>query len=49
MDSHPIGAFPDGQSALNLAAAKVRHIAGTKWSAYRYINMKLLKETELAA
>ncbi len=26
-----VGAFPDGQSALNLAAARSRHIAGTKW------------------
>ena len=24
-----VGAFPDGQSALNLAAARLRHIAGT--------------------
>ena len=23
-----VGAFPDGQSALNLAAARLRHIAG---------------------
>jgi hypothetical protein len=29
-DSHQQrGAFPDGQSALNLAAASLRHIAGT--------------------
>ena len=32
-----VGAFPDGQSALNLAAARLRHIAGTKWSAKRYL------------
>ena len=25
-----VGAFPDGQSALNLAAARLRHIAGTR-------------------
>jgi len=24
-----VGAFPDGNSALNLAAARLRHIAGT--------------------
>jgi len=24
-----VGAFPDGQSALNLAAARLRHVAGT--------------------
>jgi hypothetical protein len=27
-----VGAFPDGQSCLNLAAARLRHIAGTTWS-----------------
>jgi transposase-like protein len=26
-----VGAFPDGKSALNLAAARLRHIAGTGW------------------
>ncbi len=25
------GAFPDGQSALMLVAARLRHVAGTKW------------------
>jgi putative transposase len=28
-----VGAFPDGQSCLNLAAARLRYIAGTTWSA----------------
>ena len=32
-----VGAFPDGQSALNLAAAGLRHIAGTAWSTKRYL------------
>src|ERR1700745_3477764 len=27
-----VGVFPDGQSALYLAAARLRHIAGTAWS-----------------
>jgi putative transposase len=27
-----VGAFPNGQSCLNLAAARLRHIAGTQWS-----------------
>jgi putative transposase len=36
-----IGAFPDGASALNLAAARLRHIAGTGWAAKRYLNMEL--------
>ena len=34
-----VGAFPDGQSCLNLAAARLRHIAGTQWSTRRYMNM----------
>lgn len=34
-----VGAFPDGQSCLNLAAARLRHIAGTHWSTRRYMNM----------
>ena len=44
-----VGAFPDGQSALNLAAARLRHIAGTKWSAKRYMNMNLLKQQKMSA
>lgn len=44
-----VGAFPDGQSALNLAAARLRHIAGTKWSSKRYMNMDLLKQRNMVA
>ncbi len=44
-----VGAFPDGENALNLAVARLRHIAGTKWSAKRYLNMKLLKEKTMIA
>ena len=39
-----VGAFPDGQSAPNLAAARLRHIAGTAWSTKRYLNIELLKD-----
>jgi transposase-like protein len=42
-----VGAFPDGQSALNLAAARLTHIAGTRWSAKRYLNMSLLRQRML--
>ena len=42
-----VGAFPDGHSALMLCAARLRHIAGTKWGQKRYLNMDLLKEQEL--
>jgi transposase-like protein len=34
-----VGAFPDGQSCLNLAAARLRHIAGSNWSTRKYMNM----------
>ena len=44
-----VGAFPDGQSALNLAAARLRHIAGTKWSTKRYMNIDLLKQQRMSA
>ena len=27
-----VGAFPDGKSCMNLAAARLRHIAGTQWA-----------------
>ena len=45
-----VGAFPDGQSCLNLAAARLRHIAGTQWSARKYMNMAPLyaEQTETA-
>jgi transposase-like protein len=33
-----VEAFPDGQSALNLAAARLRHVAGTARSSKRYLN-----------
>jgi len=41
-----VGAFPDGNSALMLVAARLRHIAGTKWGTRRYLNMNLIKEME---
>ena len=41
-----VGAFPDGNSALMLVAARLRHIAGTRWGTRRYLNIDLLKEVE---
>jgi len=41
-----VGAFPDGQSALMLVSARLRHISGTKWSYRRYLDISLLKEVE---
>jgi transposase-like protein len=43
-----VGAFPDGQSALMLVAARLRHIAGTRWGLRRYLDMKKLKDMTLA-
>ncbi|WP_024345670.1 IS256 family transposase [Lacrimispora indolis] len=42
-----IGAFPDGQSALMLVCARLRHVAGTQWGTKLYMNMEHLKELDL--
>ena len=44
--SRVVGCFPDGNSALMLAAARLRHIAGTKWGTRRYMNMDRLREMQ---
>jgi transposase-like protein len=46
-----VGAFPDGNSALMLVAARLRHIAGTKWGLRQYLKMDRLEDQarELAA
>ena len=41
-----IGAFPDGQSALMLVCARLRHVAATSWGARRYMNMNHLFKPE---
>ena len=41
-----IGAIPDGQSALMLVCARLRHVAGTQWGARRYMNMDHLNHME---
>ena len=41
-----IGAFPNGQSALMLVCARLRHVAGTQWGARRYMNMDHLSKPE---
>jgi len=41
-----VGAFPDGNSAIMLVAARLRHIAGTKWGTRRYLDISLLTSTE---
>jgi transposase-like protein len=44
-----VGAFPDGESALMLVAARLRHIAGSVWSEKKYLNMELLYGTNTDA
>ncbi|HEX3449664.1 MAG TPA: IS256 family transposase [Isosphaeraceae bacterium] len=44
-----VGNFPDGKSALMLVAARLRHIAGTKWGRRVYLDMARLSEVEQAA
>jgi len=41
-----VGSFPDGRSALMLAAARLRHIVGTKWGVRRYLNMRRLQDLD---
>jgi transposase-like protein len=38
-----VGAFPDGHSALMLVAARLRHVAGSKWGTKKYLDVELLK------
>ena len=35
-----VGNFPDGKSAMLLVAARLRHIAGSRWGAKKYMDMK---------
>ncbi len=41
-----VGAFPDGHSAVMLASARVRHVAGTRWGTRKYLDMDRLYELE---
>ena len=41
-----VGAFPDGNSALMLVCARLRHVAGTQWGCKKYMNMKHLETME---
>ena len=42
-----IGAFPDGNSALMLVCARLRHVAGSDWGIKRYMNMDHLLEMDM--
>lgn len=41
-----VGSFPDGNSALMLVSARLRHIAGTKWGLQQYLKMDRIEELE---
>ena len=41
-----VGAFPDGNSALMLVAARLRHIASSRWTDRRYLDMDRLAEQD---
>jgi transposase-like protein len=44
-----VGCFPDGNSALMLVCARLRHVAGSQWGTKMYMSMKHLKMMSLAA
>ena len=39
-----VGCFPDGESALMLVAARLRHIQSSRWSTKMYLNPKRMEE-----
>ena len=41
-----VGCFPDGEFALMLVCARLRHITTKEWGTKRYLNMKHLYEME---
>lgn len=44
-----VGTFPDGDSALMLVCARLRHVAGTQRGNKKYMNMKHLEAALEAA
>lgn len=38
-----VGTFPDGQSALMLVCARLRHVTSSEWGTKRYLNMEHLQ------
>ncbi len=41
-----VGNFPDGQSAVMLVAARLRHAAATRWGTRPYMDMERLRDQE---
>jgi len=44
-----VGNFPDGQSAVMLVVARLRHVAGTRWGTRRYMDTERLREQDQEA
>lgn len=42
-----IGAFPDGNSALMIVCARLRHVAASEWGSKRYMDMEHLFKMEI--
>ncbi len=42
-----VGTFPDGESALMLVCARLRHVAGNEWGSKVYLNLGHLKEMDI--
>ena len=42
-----VGAFPDGESAVMLVGARLRHVASTSWGTRKYMSMDWLKQQDL--
>lgn len=43
-----VGTFPDGESALMLVCARLRHVASSEWGKKRYLNMEHLRSMILS-
>ena len=43
-----VGTFPDGESALMLVCARLRHVASSSWGSKRYLNMDHLNSMILS-
>ena len=39
-----VGTFPDGNSALMLVCARLRHVAGTQWGNKKYMNISTWRQ-----
>ena len=44
-----MGTFPDGNSALTLVCARLRHVAGAQWGNKKYMNNLTLAQNGKSA